>query len=95
MGKSVAIAIAEIVFWNYGLDVTTWGLKYRASMFIKTSLLQVFFTLILFLNSDTDLTSESDLEQQRAIAKYRSVLKQICWIANSVHYWSRVLLHFR
>ena len=37
------LAIAEIVFWNYGLDVTAGGLKYRASMFIKTPCCRSFF----------------------------------------------------
>ena len=32
------VAIAEKVFWNCGLNVTIGGVKYRASMFIKTVL---------------------------------------------------------
>ena len=36
------VAIAEKVFWNCGLDVTTGGVKYRASMFIKTVLEAAF-----------------------------------------------------
>ena len=52
------VAIAEKVFWNYGLDVTTGGVNYRASMFIKTvleaafGLLNVTLSLIsLIMNS--------------------------------------------
>ena len=51
------VAIAEKVFWNYGLDVTTGGVKYRASMFIKTvleaafGLLNVTLSLISLINS--------------------------------------------
>ena len=36
------VAIAGKVFWNWGLDVTTGGIKYRASMFIKTALEAAF-----------------------------------------------------
>ena len=36
------VAIAEKVFWNCGLDVTIGGVKYRASMFIKTVLEAAF-----------------------------------------------------
>ena len=51
------VGIAEKVFWNYGLDVTTGGVKYRASMFIKTvleaafGLLNVTLSLISLINS--------------------------------------------
>ena len=36
------VAIAKKVFWNCGLDVATGGVKYRASMFIKTLLEAAF-----------------------------------------------------
>ena len=51
------VAIAEKVFWNYGLDVTTGGVNYMASMFIKTvleaalGLLNVTLSLISLINS--------------------------------------------
>ena len=33
--KWETVAVAEKLFWNCGLDVTTGSIKYRASMFIK------------------------------------------------------------
>ena len=37
-------AIADKVFWNCGLDVTTGGVEYRASMFIRTLLCNLQYT---------------------------------------------------